>query len=118
VGTWEWNNGTEKFTLVISKQKLLFDLLDDEIYYRDYLVCWHTYIKNNHIIESMMDKANLKATTLRNAHDISRLTGSLSTNGYPRLIYEDIKLNKTGKAKLTMIPGKTDEATWELYADD
>ena len=115
LGTWEWQSGNEKFTLIITKQKLLFDLVDEIIYF-DYAVCWHSYTKNGQIIESTMDKLNAKATVFRNAFDISGLVGNLMHNEYISFAYDDKKINKVGVVHLTMLPGKTNEATWQLAA--
>lgn len=62
VGTWEYDNGQHKFRIILTKQKVetAFRLSDDEatIYYEDYIIGWHEYIKNGEIVESSMDKAN------------------------------------------------------------
>ena len=115
LGTWEWQNGNEKFTLIITKQKLLFDLVDEN-FYEDYAVCWLSYTKNGQVIESSMDKLNTKVTTIRNAHNISGLVGTMMYNKYLSFGYYDKKLDKAGVVHLTMLPGKSNEATWELAA--
>ena len=117
VGTWEWQNGSEVFRIVLSKQKLAtYDWYGYQVnYYRDVLVGWHFYRNNSGLVESTMDKSGMIFTEVVGAIKNSSIYGGASRSPeYARFTVKDITKNKKGEGRIEMLPGKTDEARWTL----
>ena len=117
VGTWEGSSGGETFRIVISKHKL--DMTDDEPdepkEYADKIVGWHSYTKNNQVVESSTDKSKPIFLTWENAHDNSTLIGGIKVSDTKVWFnFHDLTKNKRCKATIEMVAGKTDELRWTL----
>ena len=114
VGTWEWKSGNDYFRIIISKQKLEGpNFSTGDRFHMDMAICWHIYVKNGITIDSSMDKANKTYTDAIEAIENCSLSGSAHSQ-YLSILYRDKQKDKFGNAKLTMLPGKSDEAKWEL----
>jgi hypothetical protein len=117
VGVWEWVSGNSKFQIILSKQKLQRVKKVNDIvtyYYGDVLVGWHCYVKNGQTIENSMDKVCTHYTTWDDADGNSTLMGGASRDAYTEIFFNDLTKNKWGKARLEMLPCKTNEARWTL----
>jgi hypothetical protein len=117
VGTWEWTSGNEKFQLIITKQKVYLDIHGlKEYYYSDVPVAYHRYTKNGNVVSSSMDKMNITATTSSTLTNANKINGRLMMPDYITLSFLDEgKNDKFGKIDFKLVPGKTDEATWNLF---
>ena len=117
VGTWEWSSGGETFRIVISKHTLQSS--DNPQKFSDQIVGWHSYSKNNQVVESSTDKSRPIFLTWNDAHDNSTLIGGVKVSDTKVWLYfDDISRNKSGKATLEMVAGKTDELRWTLEEKD
>ena len=113
IGTWEWTSGGETFRIVISKHTLQSS--DNPQKFSDQIVGWHSYSKNNQVVESSTDKSRPIFLTWNDAHDNSTLIGGVKVSDTKVWLYfDDISRNKSGKATLEMVAGKTDELRWTL----
>jgi hypothetical protein len=121
VGTWEWANGTDTIRIIIKKMKLQTDIPNRDgqriIYYRDFAVGWHIYIKNGVVVESIMDKANMQFATSDEARQNSSF---VTTNAYKTKISGTfIDLSKDRKREmlvLKFVPGTSNQLTWQLFS--
>ena len=113
VGTWEWSSGGETFRIVISKHKLQSS--GDPQKYSDQIVGWHSYSKNNQVVESSTDKSRPIFLTWSDAHKNSTLIGGIKVSDTKVWFdFHDLTKNKYGKATIEMVAGKTDELRWTL----
>ena len=113
VGTWEGSSGGETFRIVISKHKLQSSVNPQE--YADQIVGWHSYSKNNQVVESSTDKSKPIFLTWDNAHDNSTLIGGIKVSDTKVWFnFHDLTKNKRCKATIEMVAGKTDELRWTL----
>ena len=121
VGTWEWVSGSDKFQIVITKQKLLTKNTNDQDYYRDRIVGWHSYTKNGQLVESSTDKSKNIYTTWMDAYDNSTLIGGNRMNDYDKIsmFFQDItRVGKVGEAILEVIAGEPSKLRWRLWGRD
>ena len=117
VGTWEWSSGGETFRIVISKHMLRKST--DPQGYTETIVGWHSYSKNNQVVESSTDKSKPIFLTWDNAHDNSTLIGGIKVSNTKVWFYfHDLTKNKRCKATIEMVAGKTDELRWTLEEKD
>ena len=116
VGTWEWKSGNDYFRIVISKQKLEgTNFSTGSKHHRDMAIGWHIYVKNGVIIDSSMDNVNRTFVDALDAIRNSSLNGGGGTNSkYLLVSFSDKQKNKSGKATLTLVQGKSNEANWKL----
>ena len=113
VGTWEWSSGGETFRIVISKHML--QRYSNPKEYSDQIVGWHSYTKNNQVVESSTDKSKPIFLTWSDAHDNSTLIGGVKVSDTEVWFnFHDLTKNKRCKATIEMVAGKTDELRWTL----
>jgi hypothetical protein len=106
-GIWEYKTANETFTIVLYKGFMITNHLKSEQVHGGY-----KYIKNNTIIgDYIVSASNIYTNSMAIWGDNSGNIPSDAIYGY----FKDKKLDKEGEFMLTLSPGKTNEARWQLF---
>lgn len=110
VGTWQYTQGTDTFTIILKKISYHFSNPTNTI--EEILIGWHKYIKNGQLVENTFNKMIVPYTM-----DSSSIKlGYVDSDNYNYAIFaliDSIK-NKYGWVKFKMLQSSFTQATWKL----
>lgn len=111
VGTWQWTSGTDTLTVILEKQT------DTSMpaKHNEVIAGWYRYVKNGRQKVSNLEYAGTSVTTdFLNDDEKTYMFGGSHGPNRLELYVPDMLIEKTEILTLTMLPGSTTQATWEL----
>ena len=114
LGTWEWESGKDKFTVILTKKDRMLIEVNGFKVYNDMVIGWHQYMQNGIIVESSLDKQSLPINNGKEALLYSTINGDTKQSSYRSLKILDLTQEKTSSLRLT-IKENPNELHWEVY---
>jgi hypothetical protein len=120
VGTWQWTNGTNTFTVVIERLEMVFEPHTNT--YSDYLIGKYKYVENGiEIINNLSN--NINATNMWTGADVPISNAGYDSDTESRLLFIDYIKQKRCNVKFELTEYLTDlngnisatKAQWNLY---